>query len=586
MNIICKENRTEYILDIKGTPTEEKLLCPVCSNDRKKKTLKCLSWNNQNNLGKCHHCGAAFYLKKEKEKDFIYEKPVWKNKTDLPDVIVKWFEERKIKQEILKKLKITNGLEFMPQIGKEVNTIQFNYFRDSELINIKYRDNQKNFKLYKNAELIFYNIDATKYHEEIIIVEGEIDCLSMIQAGYENTVSVPNGANLSKNNLQYIDNSIDLLAGKKIIIAVDNDLAGRKLREDISERFGKENCEYIEFKDCKDANECLIKYGIQGIIESCSQPKQFPLEGVFTIKDFENEIDDMYINGLDKGVSTGIEGFNLNIVKGYITTVTGVPSHGKSDWLDNICLHLKINHDWKGAFYSPENKPTQLHFSKMARKLIGKHWDGTGRISDSEKELVKKYLDKSFWFIKPEKDFTLQSILNKVRNLQLRHGIDFFVIDAWNKLEHRHNDKQTDYIGRAMDELALFCEANNLHCFLVAHPTKMPKKENGKYEVPTLYNIAGSANFYNKTDNGVCVYRDFDTGITRVFIQKIKFDHWGSDSYCDYNYELNSKRYFVIGSNPDYSNWITKKEKQTEIYLENPNKFIEPNKQFLDEVPF
>lgn len=551
--------------------------CPECSEGRKKKTDKCLGVNLDKKVWRCNHCGWAGGLKIEREEKKIYSKPVWKNNTTLSDKLVKWFELRGIRQTILEKMKVGEGSEYMPQISKEINTIQFNYFKDAELINIKYRDGQKNFKLFKDAELVFYNIDSIKESKEVYITEGEIDCLSLIAAGYESVVSVPNGANTGKNNLQYIDNCFEYFNDKKIHIAVDNDIAGRKLRQDIAERFGIERCDYIEFGDFKDANELLVKSGIEGIQKVCVNPIKFPLQGVYTISDYSDAIDDMYINGLDKGVDLKIPNFELNIVKGYITTITGIPSHGKSDWVDYMTLMLKVQHGWNGAFYSPENKPTQLHFSKMARKLIGKHWDGNNRMSEGEVNLVKRYLDNSFWFLKPEKDFSLTSILTQVRQLQQRYGCDFFVIDAWNKLEHKHNDSQTDYIGRCLDELAIFCELNNVHCFLVAHPTKI-KKENGIYETPTLYNIAGSANFYNKTDNGICVYRDFEKDIAIVYRQKIKFDHWGKEGSSEYKYDLNSKRYYP-DFNPDLSNWITKENKQEVI---NYPSQMQPNINFYE----
>jgi twinkle protein len=537
-------------------------LCPQCSHTRKKSKDKCLGVNIDMRIWHCNHCAWAGSLKQDKIEQKKYEKPVWKNNTTLSENVVKWFEGRGIRQKTLIDMKISEGMEWMPQIQKESNTIQFNYFRGSELINIKYRDGAKNFKLHKNAELMFYNENSLSDITDAYLVEGEIDCLSMVESGYNNTLSVPNGASQGNNNIGYLDYVIDRFNGVKIHLAFDNDLPGRKLREDFAERFGKERCDYIQFKDCKDANECLQKYGIQGIIESCSNPIKFPLEGTFTISDIDNEIEDMYINGLDMGVSTNIPEFDLRIVKGYLTVITGIPSHGKSDWLDNVCIHLRRYNDWKGAFYSPENRPTQLHFSKLARKLIGKHWDGQSRINDLEKNQVKKYLDKYFWFLKPEKDFSLKSILAQIRTLQQRHGLDFFVIDAWNKLEHIGN-ADTNYIGKCLDEISVFCEVNNLHCFLVAHPTKMLKNDDGTYQVPTLYNISGSSNFYNKADNGLCIYRDFKEKQTFVYRQKIKFDHWGTEGLSAYSYDLDSKRYYK--GNPDNSNWITKPTVQTEI---------------------
>jgi len=529
-------------------------ICPKCSHTRKKSKDKCLGVNLDKRIWRCNHCNWTGFLRTEMPK-IEYKKPEWKNKTELSTKVVKWFEERGISQLTLLKAKITDGSEWMPQSAKEENTIQFNYFRNDELVNIKYRNAKKQFKLFKDAELIFYNLDSIKNENTCYIVEGEIDCLSMIEAGINNVVSVPNGANEKTNKLQYLDNCYEYFENKtEIVLFLDNDLNGRKLKYDLAERLGFERCKYIEIEDCKDANEYLLKYGLNALISVYSKVKEFPIEGVFTISDVSAEIDDMYFNGLDKGVSLEIPAFNLNIVSGYLTVVTGIPSHGKSDWLDFMCLKLRMLHNWKGCFYSPENRPTELHFSKMARKLVGKHWDGNNRISLDELKSVKEYLDKVFWFLKPESNFDLQSILKQIKIIKQRHGLDFFVIDAWNKIEHL--DDKTSYIGKCLDEITKFCEINKLHCFLVAHPTKIKKDlQTLKYAVPTLYDIAGSANFYNKADNGICVYRDFETNKTYVHVQKIKFDHWGVEGCAEFEYDLKSKRYYT--GLFDGTNWIT-----------------------------
>lgn len=303
------------------------------------------------------------------------------------------------------------------------------------------------------------------------------------------------------------------------------------------------------------------------------------MEGVFTISDLSDDINDLYENGLDKGVNCQIDGFNLNIVKGYLSIITGIPSHGKSEWLDNMCVHLRRHHNWNGAFYSPENRPSQLHFSKMARKIVGKSWDGPNRLSHYDLDNVKKYLNNKFFFIKPENDFTLDSILNHCKQLKKRKGLDFFVIDAWNKLEHK-GDGSTNDIGKSLDKIVAFCEINNVHCFLVAHPTKMKKSDGKAFDVPTLYDINGSSNFYNKADNGICVYRDKEIGVAYVYIQKVKFSHWGEEGMSSYAYEMNSTRYYK--GTPDYSNWINDTPKQ-ESAFEQP-KPLENNTSFLSDI--
>ena len=133
-------------------------------------------------------------------------------------IVEDWFATRGISEQTLKDVKVSVGQEFMPQTGKPENTIQFNYFVGGLLTNIKYRDGRKNFKLYKGAEKVFYNIDNTVGHDTCIIVEGEMDVLALHEAGITNAISVPNGATLNSNNLDYLDNCIDYFDDKEKII--------------------------------------------------------------------------------------------------------------------------------------------------------------------------------------------------------------------------------------------------------------------------------------------------------------------------------------------------------------------------------
>jgi len=534
--------------------------CPECSHTRKKKKDKCLGVNLDKKVWNCAHCGWKGGLPNDYQQmqKVEYKKPVAINKTGASENLVKWFETRGINQETINHFKIVDKLEWMPQAGKEMNTCLFPYFRNGELINVKYRDAKKNFKLSKDAELIFFNLDSVKDFDECYIVEGEMDCLSLHQAGIVNVLSVPNGATLSSNNLTYLDNSLDFISHiNRFHIATDNDIAGRKLREDLSLRLGKENCDYVVFGDYKDANDCLQKEGYKGILNAVSNKIDFPIEGVFTVTDISDDIDDFYHNGLPIGAKVGIDEIDklVSFHKGYLTIITGIPSHGKTSLLDDWLVRLNISEKWKIAYYSPENKPTKLHFSKLARLFTGKWWDGVNRMTFNEMNIVKEYVKDKIWFIKPEKDFTLDSILASVKRIILTKGVDCFVIDAWNKLEHKEDS--TGYIGKQLDKLADFCELNNVHCFLVAHPTKMRKTVDGlRYEVPTLYDIAGSANFYNKADVGICVYRNFDTNITTVLVQKVKFNHWGETGSVNQIYDKQSGRYSVEGTTEANISWL------------------------------
>ena len=361
--------------------------CPLCSHTRKpeNKKQKCASYDWERGLGTCHNCDRTFQMPTYQRKgasEKVYVRP------DTPDAIhdvstnvETWFESRGISKQTLRALKVTEGPEFMPQTGKTENTIQFNYYMGDQLINVKYRDGRKNFKLYKGAEKVFYNINSIVGYEYAIIVEGEMDALSLYEAGIENVVSVPNGATLNSNNLDYLDNCIDYFEDKeKIIIAVDADEAGQALQQELVRRLGAEVCYLADFNGCKDANEYLLEYGKEELAKRIAKARPVPLENVTTFKDIENEVTDFVTNGFKPGYQIGLENFDdiFSTYTGQFITVTGIPSSGKSDFVDQMVVGYNANYGWKTAFASPENAPTYLH----AHKLMRKTWQDMPRKSD------------------------------------------------------------------------------------------------------------------------------------------------------------------------------------------------------------
>ncbi len=562
----------------KGTGTEYEVLCdksgenpqpcPACSHDRKKKNAKSFSYNAQTGLGHCNHCGGAFYKKNENETKWV--RPLWENKTTLSDKVVEWFLKRNINQETLSLMKVTDGVEWMPHSQKEMNVIRFNYFRNGQLINTKSRSGDKGFKLVKDAEKIFYNIDGIKNAKDAYIVEGEIDCLTMIQAGYSNTVSVPNGATKGNNNLSYLDSCWTYFENlEKIYIATDTDEAGENLSKELARRLGVEKCYRITFGEFKDVNEQLCKTGRIDL----SVCKPFPIEGVFGIEDHWESLLSLIKNGFPKGWKPrGAVGNHISFFPGYSTTITGIPGHGKSEWLDQVLMQISLDYDLRGGYFTPENWPTEIHVLKLVEKLIGK---SAFKANELELKKAKSFLDNRIFWIYPDEGYDLDNILGKVRQAVLKHGIQWYVIDPWNKLEHK--DDSTNYISRCLDLISNFNKKNGTHSFVVAHPTKMRmNQETGKYDVPGLYDISGSANFYNKTDLGVCVYKE-EQGRTSINIQKVKFKFWGEIGRVEQSWDSINGRYSDFGSDP--TNWLNIKPLSTIIDFTQP-------KELSDEVPF
>jgi twinkle protein len=512
-------------------------ICPLCSHDRKpeNRKAKCASYDWERGLGTCHNCDTSFQLHTYQRKgasEKVYVRPgvdtIMKRSTKVED----WFASRGISAQTLADLQVSEGMEWMPQTGKSENTIRFNYYMGDQLINIKYRDGRKNFKLYKGAEKIFYNINSIVGYDSCIIVEGEMDVLAMHEAGIKNVISVPNGATLNSNNLDYLDNCIDYLEDKtEIILALDTDEPGQALKQEFIRRLGAEVCYLVDFDDCKDANEYLLKHGkdnLRNVISSC---KQVPLEGVSTLYDIEDELKDFVQNGFKPGFQVGLPNFDkiFSTYTGQFITVTGIPSSGKSDFVDQMVVGYNNNYGWKTAYASPENQPTYLH----AHKLMRKHWQDMptpGDIGGNQWTKIADHVNDNYFFIDMDR-YTLESVLRKGAELVKRKGIKCLVIDPFNKVRDTNasSDDVNRYTMEYLQKIETFAKKYDVLVFIVAHPTKMYKGQDGKIEEPTMYNIKGGGEWYDASYHGLLVHRDYENKTVKAKVLKVKFQNLGEN---------------------------------------------------------
>jgi twinkle protein len=512
-------------------------ICPLCSHTRKpeNKKAKCASYDWDRGLGTCHNCSTSFQLHTYQRKgasERVYVRPEVTEFLPVKDKVTEWFETRGITQKTLDDLKVGQGPEYMPQTGKTENTIQFNYVMGDQLINVKYRDGRKNFKLYKGAEKVFYNINSIIGYDSCVITEGEMDVLAFHEAGVKNVVSVPNGATLTNNNLDYLDNCIDYFEDKeRILLAIDKDEPGQMLQQELVRRLGAETCFIVDFDDCKDANEYLLEHGKEKLAESIAKARPYPLENVTTFKDIEGEITDFVKNGFKPGFQVGLPNFDeifSTYTKQFIT-VTGIPSSGKSDFVDQMVVGYNQQYGWKTAFASPENQPTYLHAHKLMRKVWG-DMPNVGDIGGAKWNEVAEHVNDHFYFIDMDK-YDLDSVLRKGAELVKRKGIKCLVIDPYNKV--RDINAKTDDVNRyTMDylmKIETFAKKYDCLVFIVAHPTKMMKGQDGKIQEPTMYNIKGGGEWYDASYHGLLVHRDYDAGTTKVKVLKVKFQNLGEN---------------------------------------------------------
>ena len=584
--------------NVYGFPTKAKSsTCPKCSEHRKKKKDKCLSLFWDTGLGSCNHCGELVQLHTYKKKDSIkvYQKPNRKPKSNLSDVVINWFKnERHISEQTLIDLKISEGKKWMPKAGKEIHAIEFNYFIFDELINIKSRGKNKDFMFEKECELIMYNLDSIIGQKEAVLVEGEPDALSYYESGVKNVSSVPNGFTLprpdgtSTINLSYLDDYYGILEPiEKFYLAFDNDIAGIEGQKEFIRRLGAEKCYIINFKDCKDANDYLKKYGKEALKQTLKDAKQVPLDGIITIKDIDTELNDFWINGAERGMTIDLDGFDdcASFVMKQHTLLVSAPGSGKSDFLDHITSKLAIKYDLKIGICSTENKPEVFHYDKIFKKIHGLRPTKNNLHSDIVTE-TKEFINTHFFHVDIDGRYYLEDVLDKFAELVRRKGVRLFILDPFNKINLKTFSKSdiNAYTSEYHQLLDAFETKYDCHIFLVVHPVKLPNKEGSTktYLMPNAYHIKGGGEHFDMSYNIIGMVRDHELNMVQIRTLKWKFQHLGIagvDTWVGWN--INNGRYTAPHSHfdPDSvtpanvvwnnDNWLKIKEpiKQVEIPL-------------------
>jgi len=548
----------DFGIDLKGRTGEEvKTTCPQCSHTRKKQSYPCLNVNTLKGIWHCHHCGWSGGLgsgvinRSAPPSRRVYPKPEFRP-ASLSEKAHEWFTKRGVTTEVLVRNRVSMERVWMPQIEDEVTAIAFPYYKGGEVVNIKYRDAQKNFRQVAGAEKILYKYDDIST-QQTIICEGEMDALSLEVAGFQHCISVPDGApevratNFDKK-FEFLDDE-RLDAVKQWVLAVDSDEPGRKLEDELSRRLGREKCLRVIWpEDCKDANEVLVKHGAQRLRECIEDAKPFPVEGVFSIDDIADDIDQMLEFGMVQGEPTGWESVNglYKPAPGQWTLVTGIPSMGKSEWLDAMAVNIAENAGWTFGICSPENQPISWHAAKLIEKRMGSRLVA-GQVDRVRFADAKEWMNQHFHFIMPEEP-SLDSVLAKAKVLIRRQGMKGLIIDPYNELDHtkrKDGVSETEYVSLFLTQMRKFARDNQIHIWLVAHPSKLMKDKDGTYPVPDGYAVSGSAHFYNKADNIIAVHRDTSNprAATEVHVQKVRSRWLGKRGTAYLQWQSHSGRF-------------------------------------------
>lgn len=444
--------------------------------------------------------------------------------------IEKWFEKRGIDGEVL----INSGIYTE---GDEDNpVIVFPSFDGERVVNRKYRGREKKFWQDEGGEKTFFNnqgLDlAIMENKPLVICEGEIDCLSVLQSKYAWVVSIPDGAPAKEGNFEsiendnkfrYIWNNLDKLDKvASIILAGDSDEPGKILNHELSKRLGLERCKFVTYPDdCKDFNDVLVKYGEATVNELINTAKNYPVVGLYKPDEFP-PLPASYKTPYSTGMGSEHD-HRLKLMLGKLMVVTGIPGHGKSEWVDGLVLNLAKKHNWNVCVCSTEIDNEEYE-ENTVRRYLRRPLDVVG---PKEPEKAKQFYQDHYTFITnatmdEEIELTLDKLIELAEIAIIRDGCKVILLDPWNEIEHKRakNESETDYTNRALQRLKKLARHYGVLVIVVPHPAK---PHQGKIEPPSLYSISGSAAWANKADYGIIIWReDISQKLSQVQIRKIK----------------------------------------------------------------
>lgn len=547
---------------------QHKRKCPQCHHERSKhKHDKSLSLNIDSDGVRyhCHHCGinGGWMHKDETYTPFYRQDPIDFPKEFTQNETAKnYLLARNITEQVIEEHTVQGTYTFN---GKSVPAIGFLYQNEEGVLAVKWRSaGEKKYYSQQNVCEDFYNLQNYKKGNDILLVEGEMDALSWMSCDLpENltVMSIPNGAPAKVKDgksdpredkkFQYVWRAKDQLeSAERIILCFDNDEAGGALQEEIKRRIGTSKLWTLELEGCKDTSEALDKKGASYLLGQLEVADPYPTVGLYRARDFKKDYDILYEDGQLSGSSTGLKSLDklIQIIPGMLTVVTGFPSSGKSDLIDQICLNLARSEGIKTVYCSFE-KPPALHMAQLAQKLMDRpFFEGIStRMEHEKKDYAYEWMDEHFLFMDHTLDgpTTIDGILDTASAAVMQIGCRVLVIDPYNFIELPPSDRETDSISRMLTKIQKWAKSHDVHVFFIAHPTKLsPDRRSDKKVVITGHDIAGSAAWFAKADLGITAWRhQRDEEPPECHVWKVRWGWIGTNGYCQLDFDRATGRW-------------------------------------------
>lgn len=419
------------------------------------------------------------------------------------DVMTWLTEVRKLDADLLSAMGVKE-IEH-PQMGPAV---AFPYLRGGKPYAAKFRTVLKQFRSTTGVSRGLFNEDDLRRMQSlpVVICEGEIDALSVMQAGFERAVSVPDGWTAEGNKTDALLEAETLLRESPfVIVAADADEAGESLPRAVANILQGHDVRWARWPDgCKDANDVLMQHG-EGALAAClnAATRVDPPGGVIT------GISDMPPLSDRRVLRIGAYPFDYAVAMelGAMSVWTGIPGSGKSTFLTWAAERISLNENIRVGMLAFETHPHDLR-DQLFLIRTGKDYRS---VDDATRARVEADLDSRFRIVHVVLDDNeiqhLSWLETMIYTLAVRDQCKLIVVDPWNELEHmpEKGENMTSYINFATKFIRQMAERLDVHIALVAHPKKMPT--DGKPRPPTGYDIADSAAFFNKPSLGVTVHQ-------------------------------------------------------------------------------
>jgi len=554
----------EQLVSSLHVDTSHRAICPNCSPERKKYNLKELAIDATNDGWKyhCHHCHIGGFVPFHKtttyrraENNVIPMRTL--DTTKLQTQHYDFLKTRGISERIADEMKLFPAEKFFQRLEKKTDAIGFPYFRNGQFVSAKYRSiESKDFTQDAGGAQDFFGIDKIDLSLPVIIVEGEIDALTLLECGLKNVLSVPSGAPMKVSDgkvdasedkkFAFVWNAVDVLNQVPYVtIATDTDTAGQALAEELARRIGKDKCRIARFA-YKDLNEAFLDKGKDLVLEIIEKAEPYPVAGLSSASKFADRLNDLWGKGTGKGLSTGYSNVDeiYTIAQGQLTIVTGYPSCGKSNFVDQLMINLAKAHDWKFGLCSFENQP-EIHISRLMEIYKEKRFfDGSNRMTDADREDAFKFVEEHFLFLDSEgsEPATIDSILERAKIAVVRMGIRGLVIDPYNYIENKGGQAEHEFISGMLTRIQAFAKAYGVHIWFVAHPSKITRS-GMDLPRPDGMAISGSMAWWAKADCGITIHRTKDHGV-ELAVWKCRYRWIGTQGETTLGYNKVTGTYF------------------------------------------